>query len=151
MNSMMCFFMGSIILEYSKDVNRYQTILVKYFYDARSRCPSQVLSNGSIILDSDFAVNHFRNTVPIQSTIRMHVDGCSGFWYNSFMLKRKVAKMLKMQSNPIPRNALWATPTLDQISAQIEDMPNDDRAMMYHVMMLTLNACNKLVQDSVVE
>jgi hypothetical protein len=49
-------------------------------------------------------------------------------------------------NNPIPRNGLWATPSLEQISDQIEGFPPEQKAQMYNVLMLTLNACNQLVE-----
>lgn len=57
--------------------------------------------------------------------------------------------MYDVVSNPIPRNGLWATPTLEQISDQIEGFPAEQKAQMYNVLMLTLNACNKLVEDKI--
>ena len=53
--------------------------------------------------------------------------------------------------NPIPRNGLFATPTLEQISDQIEGFPAEQKAQMYLVMMMTLNACNKLVSEAQAE
>ena len=52
-------------------------------------------------------------------------------------------------TNPIPRSGLFATPTLEQISEQIEGYPAQQKAQMYLVMQLTLNACHKLVEDEV--
>ena len=57
--------------------------------------------------------------------------------------------MYNIVNNPIPRNGLWATPTLEQISDQIEGFPPEQKAQMYNVLMLTLNACNKLVEDEI--
>jgi len=57
--------------------------------------------------------------------------------------------MYNIVNNPIPRSGLWATPTLEQIQAQIEGFPPEIRAQMHHVMMLTLNACNQLVEDRI--
>ena len=57
--------------------------------------------------------------------------------------------MYDIVQNPIPRSGLWATPTLEQIQAQINGFPPDMRAQMHHVMMLTLNACNQLVEDKI--
>lgn len=51
--------------------------------------------------------------------------------------------------NPIPRNGFFATPTLEQISDQIENFPAEQKAQLYLVMMMTLNACNKLVEDNI--
>jgi hypothetical protein len=52
-------------------------------------------------------------------------------------------------SNPIPRSGFFATPTLEQISDQIEGFPAEQKAQLYLVMQLTLNACNKLVEDEI--
>ena len=52
-------------------------------------------------------------------------------------------------TNPIPRNGFFATPTLEQISDQIENFPAEQKAQLYLVMMMTMNACNKLVQDEI--
>ena len=57
--------------------------------------------------------------------------------------------MYDIVQNPIPKSGLWATPTLEQIQAQIEGFPPEMRAQMHHVMMLILNACNKLVEDNI--
>ena len=51
--------------------------------------------------------------------------------------------------NPIPRSGLFATPTLEQISNQIEGFPEKEKAQLYLVMQLTLNACHKLVEDEI--
>ena len=51
--------------------------------------------------------------------------------------------------NPIPRSGLFATPTLEQISNQIEGFPAEQKAQLYLVFQLTLNACNKLVEDEI--
>ena len=52
-------------------------------------------------------------------------------------------------SNPIPRSGLFATPTLEQISNQIEGFPAEQKAQLYLVMQLTLNACHKLVEEEI--
>ena len=51
--------------------------------------------------------------------------------------------------NPIPRSGFFATPTLEQISNQIEGFPEKEKAQLYLVMQLTLNACHKLVEDEI--
>jgi len=53
--------------------------------------------------------------------------------------------------NPIPRNGFFATPTLEQISDQIENFPAEQKAQLYLVMMMTLNACNKLVKEEILD
>ena len=57
--------------------------------------------------------------------------------------------MYDIVQNPIPRSGLFATPTLEQISDQIEVFPAEQKAQLYLVMQLTLNACNKLVEDEI--
>ena len=57
--------------------------------------------------------------------------------------------MYETVQNPIPRSGFFATPTLEQISDQIEGYPAEQKAQMYLVMQLTLNACNKLVEDEI--
>lgn len=52
-----------------------------------------------------------------------------------------------MIQNPIPRCGLFATPTLEQISDQIELFPAEQKAQLYLVFQMTLNACNKLVEE----
>ena len=57
--------------------------------------------------------------------------------------------MYNTVENPIPRSGLFATPTLEQISNQIEGFPEKEKAQLYLVMQLTLNACHKLVEDEI--
>jgi hypothetical protein len=57
--------------------------------------------------------------------------------------------MYNTVENPIPRNGFFATPTLEQISDQIEGFPAEQKAQLYLVLMMTLNACNKLVEDEI--
>ena len=57
--------------------------------------------------------------------------------------------MYDVVQNPSPRSGLFATPTLEQISDQIEGFPAEQKAQLYLVMQLTLNACNKLVEDEI--
>ena len=57
--------------------------------------------------------------------------------------------MYDIVKNPIPRSGLFATPTLEQISNQIEGFPAEQKAQLYLVFQLTLNACNKLVEDEI--
>lgn len=57
--------------------------------------------------------------------------------------------MYDIVQNPIPRSGFFATPTLEQISDQIEGFPAEQKAQLYLVMQLTLNACNKLVEDEI--
>jgi hypothetical protein len=57
--------------------------------------------------------------------------------------------MYNIVNNPIPRSGLFATKTLAEIQAMVETMPARQKADMYLVMQLTLNACNKLVEDEI--
>jgi hypothetical protein len=57
--------------------------------------------------------------------------------------------MYNVIENPIPRSGLFATPTLEQISNQIEGFPAKEKAQLYLVMQLTLNACHKIVEDEI--
>ena len=57
--------------------------------------------------------------------------------------------MYNVVENPIPRSGLFATPTLEQIAEQIDGFPAKEKAQLYLVMQLTLNACNKLVEDEI--
>jgi len=57
--------------------------------------------------------------------------------------------MYNVVENPIPRSGLFATPTLEQISNQIEGFPPEQKAQLYLVMQLTLNACHQLVEDKI--
>jgi len=50
--------------------------------------------------------------------------------------------------NPIPKHGLWVTKTLAELQEYIECLPKKDRADAYHIMMLTLNACHKLVEEN---
>ena len=56
--------------------------------------------------------------------------------------------MYNIVENPIPRSGFFATPTLEQISDQIEVFPAEQKSQLYLVMQLTLNACHKLVEES---
>lgn len=51
--------------------------------------------------------------------------------------------------NPIPRNNIFASPTLEQIQAQIESLPTEQKATASLVFMMTMNACHQLVEDEV--
>ena len=50
--------------------------------------------------------------------------------------------------NPIPKSGLFVTPTLDVIAEQIERIVDKtEKANMYMMFQMTLNACNKLVEE----
>ena len=57
--------------------------------------------------------------------------------------------MYNIVKNPIPRSGLFATPTLEDLQAGIEGLSPKEKAVVYKYVMLTLNACNKLVQDEI--
>jgi hypothetical protein len=57
--------------------------------------------------------------------------------------------MYDIVQNPIPRSGLFATKQLGDIQAMIETLPAKQKADAYLVMQLTLNACNKLVEDEI--
>ena len=57
--------------------------------------------------------------------------------------------MYDIVSNPIPRSGLFVTKTLAEIQAMVETMPAKQKADMYLVMQMTLNACNQLVEDEI--
>lgn len=52
-------------------------------------------------------------------------------------------------NNPIPRSGLFATKSLGEIQTMIESFPEKQKADAYLIMQLTLNACNKLVEDEI--
>jgi len=53
-----------------------------------------------------------------------------------------------MTENPIPKHDLWATKTLWEIEEYIEQFPKKQKVEMYHIMMMTLNSCHKLVEEN---
>ena len=57
--------------------------------------------------------------------------------------------MYNVVENPIPRSGLFATPTLEQIANQIDGFPPEQKAQLYLVMQLALNACHQLVEEKV--
>jgi hypothetical protein len=57
--------------------------------------------------------------------------------------------MYNTVENPIPRSGLFATKTLGELQAYIEMMSATEKAQAYLIMQLTLNACNKLVEDEI--
>jgi hypothetical protein len=57
--------------------------------------------------------------------------------------------MYDIVQNPIPRSGLFATKELGDIQAMIETLPAKQKADAYLIMQLTLNACNKLVEDEI--
>jgi hypothetical protein len=57
--------------------------------------------------------------------------------------------MYNVVNNPIPRSGLFTTLTLEEIQTFISGMPRKEQANAHLVLMLTLNACNKLVEDNI--
>lgn len=57
--------------------------------------------------------------------------------------------MYNVVENPIPRSGLFATKDLGEIQEMIESLPSKQKADAYLIMQLTLNACNKLVEDEI--
>jgi hypothetical protein len=57
--------------------------------------------------------------------------------------------MYNIVENPIPKSDLFATMTLEEVQEWINKLPSKDRATASLVLMFTLNACNKLVEDEI--
>jgi hypothetical protein len=57
--------------------------------------------------------------------------------------------MYNVVENPIPKSNLFTTPTLAEIQSFISAMPSKEQANANLVLMFTLNACNKLVEDEI--
>jgi hypothetical protein len=57
--------------------------------------------------------------------------------------------MYDIVKNPIPRSGLFATKSLAEIQEFIECFPAKQKADLYLVMQFTLNSCNKLVEDEI--
>jgi len=57
--------------------------------------------------------------------------------------------MFDIVNNPIPKSEMWATLSLKDIQDFINQLPAEERANAYHVMMWTLNACHKLVDTEI--
>jgi len=56
-----------------------------------------------------------------------------------------------MTENPIPKHDLWATKTLWEIEEYIEQFPKKQKVEMYHIMMMTLNSCHKMVKEEILD
>jgi len=52
-------------------------------------------------------------------------------------------------ANPIPKSGLFVTLSFEELTARFESMSAEDKAFAYKVMMMTCNACNKLVEDEI--
>lgn len=58
--------------------------------------------------------------------------------------------MYDIINNPIPKSSMWATPdNLTALFNQLEQYTGAERALAMHVAMLTLNTCNKIVDDEI--
>ena len=51
--------------------------------------------------------------------------------------------------NPIPKSNLFTTPTLEEVQKFIDALPTKEKANANLVLMFTLNACHKLVEDEI--
>ena len=54
-------------------------------------------------------------------------------------------------NNPIPRRGIWSTISLEEIQAHIASLPAREQATASLVFMFTLNSCNKLVQEEILD
>jgi hypothetical protein len=57
--------------------------------------------------------------------------------------------MYNVINNPIPKSGLWATYSLEDLQANLQKLSGAERALATHFVMLTLNACNKVVEDDI--
>jgi len=57
--------------------------------------------------------------------------------------------MYNVIQNPIPKSNLFATPTLAEVQSFISALPSKEQANANLVLMFTLNACNQLVEDNI--
>ena len=57
--------------------------------------------------------------------------------------------MYDVVQNPIPHSNLFTTPTLVEVQNFIAGLPSKEQANANLVLMFTLNACHKLVNDKV--
>jgi hypothetical protein len=58
--------------------------------------------------------------------------------------------MYDIVKNPIPKSGLWVTPdSMNELYDMVEQYTGAERALAMHIMMLTLNACNKSVEDNI--
>jgi hypothetical protein len=44
---------------------------------------------------------------------------------------------------------MWATYSLETLQASLQKLSGSERALATHFVMLTLNACNKVVEDEI--
>lgn len=58
--------------------------------------------------------------------------------------------MYDIVKNPIPKSNLWVTPNnINELYAMVDQYTGEQGALAAHIMMLTLNACNKVVEDRI--
>lgn len=58
--------------------------------------------------------------------------------------------MYDIVKNPIPKSGLWVTPeNFDELYDMVDQYTGEQKALAMHVMMLTLNTCNKAVNDEI--
>ena len=57
--------------------------------------------------------------------------------------------MYDVINNPIPKCGLWATYSLEDLQTMLEKLSGAERALATHFVMLTLNTCNKVVEDNI--
>ena len=57
--------------------------------------------------------------------------------------------MYNVVENPIPRSNLFTTPTLEEVQKFISTLPSKEQANAQMLFMFTLNACNQLVEDQI--
>jgi len=58
--------------------------------------------------------------------------------------------MYDIVQNPIPRSGLYGTPIdLAELTKFIEALSPQEKALVYPYVMMTLNTCNKLVEDKI--
>jgi hypothetical protein len=52
--------------------------------------------------------------------------------------------------NPIPKSNLWVTPeNFDQLYEMLNQYTGEQASLAMHVAMLTMNTCNKAVEDKI--
>ena len=57
--------------------------------------------------------------------------------------------MYNVVENPIPKSNLFTTPSLEGIQSFIASLPAKEQANANLVFMFTLNSCNQLVEDNI--
>lgn len=57
--------------------------------------------------------------------------------------------MYDIINNPIPHSNLFVTPTLAEVQDFIDSLPSKEKANANLVLMFTLNACHKIVNDEI--